>query len=93
VSDGVPEHTVAPDRSSEATSEHPAGARNAVSIALHVPDKQFVSFSKWVAGHIRVVAPEGVEVSVVVLPEVDGEVDFDQYRKPATLTIGKVVPK
>jgi len=64
-----------------------------VSIALHVPDKQFASFSKWVTEHLRVVGPEGLVVNVVVLPEMDGDVDMEQFARPATITIGKVVPK
>lgn len=94
VLDRVPAHLMAPNGERKTESQRPdATPENRVLIALHVPDKQFVSFSKWVADHIRVVGPEGLDVHVVVIPELDGDVDIEQFARPASLTIEKVAPK
>lgn len=90
----VPERVVASDGVGPTEGPGPAETHeDGVYVALIVPNPQFASFSKWVAGNIRVVGTNDVDVHIIVLPEMDGDVDFDQYRKPASLTIGKSVPR
>lgn len=93
VPDGIPEHPVAPNGDSQTTSSGPSTAysEDEVLITLLVPEVEFKTFSDWVARNIRIVAPEGLNVHIIVLPRMKDVYDPNQYARPASITIQEVV--
>ena len=66
-------------------------------IALVIPLRQWVSFSKYISGNVRVIRPKGMTnpIELRVLPDLGEEfVDFDQYEAPTVdLTLLKAALK
>lgn len=89
---------VAPDRSSE--TEHEVSlspSPDVLRVVLIIPLRQWVSFSKYIQGNVRVIKPKGFdgEITLHVLPDLgDDMVDFDQYETPTVdLTLLKAALK
>lgn len=93
----VPKHAVAPDGRSTPEGEGPAGADQAIHIALIIPLRNWMSFAKYIQGNVRVVKPAGFDNEVVihVLPDLGEDmVDFSQYDSPTVdLTLLKAALK
>ena len=89
VPDGIRERPVAPNGVSTPEGGYPTPARRELHIALIITAKNYKGFCDFVQKNLRVVAPPEFDVSVNVLPDMDGMVDFDQYPKPTTIILGK----
>ena len=89
---GIRERTVAPHGVSTPESQDTPEPRQTLHVALIISAKNYVSFCDFVQKNLRVVTPPGCDfdVAVNVLPDMDGMVNFDQYGKPTTITLGKV---
>jgi hypothetical protein len=86
---------VAPNGVGTPEGGHTAPTRPTVHVALVISAKNYISFCDFVQKNLRIMTPPGsdFDVAVNVLPDMDGMVDFNQYEKPASITLGKVGPE
>lgn len=91
----VPGNTVASDRSSTTQDIEPDEPRGELLIALHIETEYWPKFALWVGTHIRVSQPieEKRKARIIVVPDLGGDVDFDQYGPPPTITIDRIAKK